>query len=71
MLVISYTFTRHLHRFGRNPSGHGKCAAFNSNKGAGGEVANAQVCKTCIRGFNSRPALQISRGNTIAFRDHS
>ena len=26
--------------------------------GAGGEVANARVCKTCIRGFNSRPALQ-------------
>ena len=29
-------------------------------KGAGGEVANARVCKTCIRGFNSRPALQVS-----------
>ena len=27
-------------------------------KSAGGEVANAQVCKTCIRGFNPRPALQ-------------
>ena len=27
-------------------------------KSAGGEVANAQVCKTCIRGFDSRPALQ-------------
>jgi hypothetical protein len=27
-------------------------------KGAGGEAANAQVCKTCTRGFNSRPALQ-------------
>ncbi len=26
----------------------------------GGEVANAQVCKTCIRGFNSRPVLQFS-----------
>ena len=26
---------------------------------ASGEVANAQVCKTCIRGFNSRLALQI------------
>ncbi len=25
---------------------------------AGGEAVNAQVCKTCIRGFNSRPALQ-------------
>jgi hypothetical protein len=29
-------------------------------EGAGGEVANARVCKTCIRGFNSRPALQLS-----------
>jgi hypothetical protein len=29
---------------------------------AGGEVANARVCKTCIRGFNSRPALQVSVG---------
>ena len=28
--------------------------------GAGGEAVNAQVCKTCIRGFNSRPALQKS-----------
>ena|SRR6266481_8898506 len=27
--------------------------------GTGGEVANAQVCKTCIRGFKSRPVLQI------------
>ena len=26
----------------------------------GGEVANAQVCKTCIRGFNPRPVLQVS-----------
>jgi hypothetical protein len=24
----------------------------------GGEVANALVCKTSIRGFNSRPVLQ-------------
>src|SRR6185437_182631 len=24
----------------------------------GGEVVNAQVCKTCIRGFDSRPVLQ-------------
>jgi hypothetical protein len=24
-----------------------------------GEVANAQVCKTCIRGFNSRSVLHI------------
>ena len=24
----------------------------------GGEAANAQVCKTCIRGFDSRPVLQ-------------
>jgi hypothetical protein len=28
----------------------------------GGEVANAQVCKTCIRGFNPRPVLQILSG---------
>jgi hypothetical protein len=34
------------------------CAG-DSLKSAGGEAANAQVCKTCIRGFNSRPALQI------------
>jgi hypothetical protein len=27
-------------------------------KSAGGEVANALVCKTSTRGFNSRPALQ-------------
>ena len=27
--------------------------------GAGGEVANAQVCKTCTRGFDSRSALQL------------
>ncbi len=26
--------------------------------GTGGEVANALVCKTSIRGFNSRPVLQ-------------
>ena len=26
----------------------------------GGEVANALVCKTSIRGFNSRPVLHIS-----------
>jgi hypothetical protein len=25
--------------------------------GTGGEVANALVCKTSIRGFNSRPVL--------------
>jgi hypothetical protein len=25
----------------------------------GGEVANALVCKTSIRGFNSRPVLHI------------
>ena len=25
----------------------------------GGEAANAQVCKTCIRGFETRPVLQI------------
>lgn len=35
-------------------------------KGTGGEVANAQVCKTCIRGFNSRPVLQISYARTTA-----
>jgi hypothetical protein len=29
-------------------------------KSTGGEVANARVCKTCIRGFDSRPVLQIS-----------
>ncbi len=28
-------------------------------KGIGGEAVNAQVCKTCIRGFDSRPVLQI------------
>ena len=33
-------------------------ATVNCFQGAGGEVANAQVCKTCTRGFNSRPALQ-------------
>ena len=33
---------------------------FEFPKGAGGEVANARVCKTCIRGFDSRPALQVS-----------
>ena len=27
----------------------------------GGEVANALVCKTSIRGFNSRPVLQNSK----------
>jgi hypothetical protein len=31
----------------------------NFSKRAGGEVVNARVCKTCIRGFDSRPALQI------------
>jgi hypothetical protein len=30
----------------------------NRPKGTGGEVANARVCKTCIRGFDSRPVLQ-------------
>lgn len=29
-----------------------------SFEGTGGEVANARVCKTCIRGFDSRPVLQ-------------
>ena len=28
----------------------------------GGEVANALVCKTSIRGFNSRPVLHIIFG---------
>ena len=28
------------------------------NQSTGGEVANALVCKTSIRGFNSRPVLQ-------------
>jgi hypothetical protein len=35
--------------------------------GAGGEVANAQVCKTCIRGFDSRPALQLSKRHTAIY----
>ena len=26
-------------------------------------MANAQVCKTCIRGFNSRPVLQSSHSS--------
>ena len=29
-----------------------------SRMSTGGEVANALVCKTSIRGFNSRPVLQ-------------
>jgi hypothetical protein len=33
-------------------------AASVASKGSGGEVANALVCKTSIRGFNSRPELQ-------------
>jgi hypothetical protein len=28
------------------------------SRSAGGEAVNAQVCKACIRGFNSCPALQ-------------
>ena len=40
--------------------------AGDSLKSAGGEVANALVCKTSIRGFNSRPALQL----TDHFADH-
>ena len=28
------------------------------DKGTGGEVANALVCKTSIHGFNSHPVLQ-------------
>jgi hypothetical protein len=31
---------------------------FDDKMSADGEAANAQVCKTCIRGFNSRSALQ-------------
>jgi hypothetical protein len=30
-----------------------------SLKSAGGEAANALVCKTSTRGFDSRPALQL------------
>ena len=33
--------------------------------GAGGEAVNAQVCKTCIRGFNPRPALQPFRSFSV------
>lgn len=33
--------------------------------GTGGEEANAQVCKTCIRGFKSRPVLQLNREGTV------
>jgi hypothetical protein len=29
--------------------------------GAGGEVANALVCKTSIHGFKSHPVLQLSQ----------
>ena len=29
-----------------------------ADKGTGGEVANALVCKTSIHGFNSHPVLQ-------------
>ncbi len=31
----------------------------------GGEVANAQVCKTCIRGLISCPVLQIFQSKTM------
>ena len=31
----------------------------------GGEVANALVCKTSIRGFNSRPVLHKIRSRLI------
>ena len=32
-----------------------------NSQGTGGEVVIAQVCKTCMRGFNSRSVLQIQR----------
>ncbi len=32
-----------------------------STKSTGGEVANALVCKTSIRGFDSRPVLHTSQ----------
>jgi hypothetical protein len=35
-------------------------AAPQSEMSTGGEVANALVCKTSIRGFNSLPVLQSS-----------
>lgn len=34
----------------------------------GGEVANALVCKTSIRGFNSRPVLQYIQLYSIVLR---
>ena len=40
-------------------------------KSAGGEVANAQVCKTCIRGFDSRPALQYFNTCNAAQQKHA
>lgn len=33
-------------------------SAIGGKMSTGGEVANALVCKTSIRGFNSRPVLQ-------------
>ena len=35
----------------------------------GGEVANAQVCKTCIRGFESRPVLQMPQQDEMCLRE--
>ena len=35
----------------------------------GGEVANALVCKISIRGFNSRPVLQISNVDRLSFTE--
>lgn len=36
-------------------------------KTAGGELANAQVCKPCIRGFNSRPVLQLPDNGLVFY----
>jgi hypothetical protein len=38
--------------------------------GADGEAANAQVCKTYIRGFDSRSALQIQSWAFVFTRAH-
>ncbi len=35
------------------------------NTWCGGEVVNASVCKTDIRGFNSRPHLNISKAQPM------
>ncbi len=36
-----------------------------SRMSTGGEVANALVCKTSIRGFNSRPVLQLANNRKV------